>query len=112
MGHLFEVTDIGEHREDGFDDHADIPLAALTDTQILWVPINLFKAGIREEHHVMPEFIDEMLKSGTIVDIGGVTLPINDASEVIKDKTELTTHNPALIGNPFFADLRCAAAFT
>ena len=41
VSHVFEVTNIGEHRKDGFDDHTHIPLAAPTDAQILRLPIDL-----------------------------------------------------------------------
>lgn len=113
---MFEVTDIGEHGENSFDDHTHIPFPTLTDAQILRMPISFCKAGIREDHHVVPEFIDEMLKSGTIVDIGGGALPVDNASEVVKDETEFATNNPALVraqrAPAFFADLRRAASFT
>ncbi len=112
VSHVFEVTNRGEHRQDGFDDHAHIPFTAPTDPQILRLPIELGKAGIREDYHVMPEFIDEMLKGGAIVDIGGIALPINDASQVVKDETELATHNPTLIREALLADLRLATSFT
>src|SRR5436190_19171159 len=60
----------------------------------------------------MPEFIDKVLKGRPIVDIGRITLPIDDAPKVVKNETELATDDPAPIRNALLADLRLAASFT
>jgi len=62
MSSTFEITDISQHRKHGFNDHANIPLTALTDAQIGGMPIHLFKGSIRENDHIISQIINEILK--------------------------------------------------
>src|SRR6059058_2377715 len=39
MHHLLEVTDQRQHREDRFDEHAVLPLAALTQFEVEWIAL-------------------------------------------------------------------------
>lgn len=84
VGHALEVADIGEHGEHGFDDHADIPFPAFAKTQVGGMPIVLRKTGIGKDDHIVAEFVDQVLKRSAIMDIRSVTLPIDDAAQMVK----------------------------
>src|SRR6516164_9514999 len=50
-------------------------------------------------------------RKGVIRDIGRVTCPPHDQPPLIEQQTEFAADNPAMIGEPFAADLLRAAAF-
>ncbi len=75
------------------------------------MPVILDKAGVGEDDHVVFELVDEVLEGGAVVDIGRVTVPIDDLAQVIEHKAELAAYNPALVGLARFANLRGAASF-
>src|SRR4249919_1239777 len=107
VSHVLEMTDIGKHRKNGFDDHAHIPCTWLTETQVSGMPVLFSEAGVREDNHFVSELVDQMLKGCAIINIGGVTLPVNDAPQVVEHEAELAADNPALIRLAFLADLPC-----
>ena len=105
MRHVLEVADVSQHGKNCFNDHADIPLTSLTEAEIVRMPVLLSKVNVRKDHHVMPEFVDKLLKSRAIINIGCLALPVNNATKMIQHKTEFAAHNPALIREPFLPDL-------
>src|SRR5688572_1479337 len=76
------------------------------------MPLLLRKASVREENRIVFEFIDQMLKGRTIVDIGGITFPVHDATQMVQDEAELTAHNPALVRLALLANLPFAASLS
>ena len=111
VSHVLEMTDIGEHGKNSFDDHAHVPYTWLTEAQVSGMPVLFSEAGVREDDHLVSELVNQMLKGCAIIDIRGVTLPVNDASQVVEHEAELAAHNPALIRLAFLADLPCTAPF-
>src|SRR5262245_59812828 len=111
MGHVLEVTDIGKHGKHSFDDHAHVPFTALAEAQVGRMPLLLSKAGVREDDRIVFELVDQMLKGRAIVDIGGVTLPVDHSTQVVQHEAELAAHNPALVRLAFLADLLLTASF-
>ena len=109
VSHVLEVTDIGEHRKNGFDDHAHVPYTWLTEAQVGGMPVLFSEAGVREDDHLVSELVNQMLKGCAIIDIRGVTLPVDNAPQVIQHEAELAADNPALIRLAFLADLPCTA---
>ena len=109
---LLEMADRCQHREDGLDDHAAIPLTAPADFEIGRMPVLLLKPLITEDHHLVGHGVNQVLESRSVVDIGCVTGPIHDQTEVIDQITQLAANNPARVGLAFPADLLSAASFT
>ena len=78
MHEVLEMTDVDQHRQDGFDEHADIPCAARTDLEGIGMPVDLVEALIGEDHHLTVDPVDDFLEGPTIVDVGGIARPIDD----------------------------------
>jgi hypothetical protein len=89
--HVLEMADIGEHRKRGFNDHAHIPLAALTETQVGRLPVDFVKARVGKEQHLILQVIDQMLEGRTIIDVGSAYALVSAA---MLDQTMI----PARIG--------------
>ena len=110
MHHLLEVTDQGQHGECGFYDHAIVPFPALTDAQVLRMPIFLLEASIGEDHGLTGHLLYYCLERGAIVDIGGVAIPVHDQTLMILQQTQLAAHDPAPVGFALAANLPGTAA--
>jgi hypothetical protein len=108
--HLFEMADGGQHGEHGFDDHAFIVGIGRTRLQIGGIACFGMKAQIGEDHGAILIASDQRLKGG-VMDVGGVTLPIDHLTEMVEQETQLAPHNPAPIGQPFPANLLLRATF-
>lgn len=67
--------------------------------------------GIRQDDHLILKLSDQRL-TGRIVDIGRVTVPIDDQAQVIQDKSEFPADDPAMIRSAFLANLPGTAPFT
>lgn len=105
MHDLVEMVDPGQHGKHRFDNHATIPFAALANLQVVWLPIQFQKAWIREPGHEGGMLFDQVLKIRPIIDIGGIHAPIHDLAQVIEHIAQLGTHDPALVGQAFLANL-------
>ena len=64
---MLEIADASEHGKNSLNDHADIPLVSFTGTQVCGKPIDLLKAGIREDNRIVPEFVDDVLEGRAII---------------------------------------------
>ena len=53
------------------------------------MPLLLGEARDREDDRIVFELVNEMLKGSAIIDIGGVTFPVDDATEMIEHEAEL-----------------------
>src|SRR3989441_3918833 len=104
MHHLLAVTDQREHREHRLHQHAVLPLAALTQFEVAWIPLGGMKGRITQDNHLLFELPNEPLK-GVSCDIGGGTLPRHDQPPLIEQQTEFPADHPPMIGEAFAADL-------
>ncbi len=111
MGDFLEVTDGGDHRQHGFDQHTRIPFTSFAELEVGGIPVFLFKTGVAENEHVIGYAVHQVLKSRSIIDIGRVTRPADDQAQMVKQNTQLATHNPAPVRFPFASDLLVTASF-
>src|SRR5947207_4191677 len=72
-------------------------------------PRGRMEGGITQDNHALFELPNEPLK-GVIRDISGGTRPPHDQPPLIEEQTEFAPDNPAMIGEPFAADLLGAPA--
>ena len=108
----FEVANRRQHRQDGFDQHPGIPLAAFAGFEVGRMPVFLVKAGVAEHKHLIGDAIDQGLKGGAIVDIGGGAVPANDQPQMVEQHTQLAPDNPAPVRFAFASDLLLTASLT
>ena len=111
MHHLLEMTDQGQHRQRSLNDHAIIPLAALADTQMLRVPIFLREAGIGKHHGLPRDLVDNGLEGTAIIDVRGVTVPVDDQAQMVLQQTQLASDDPAVVREALAPNLPITAAF-
>ena len=109
--HLFEVADVGQHGEHGFDDHMHVLFTALAQAQIGGLPVGFGKAGIGKDHHFVAELLDQMAEGRAIIDIGGITFPVHDPPQMVEEEAEFAAYDPATVRLAFLADLLGAASF-
>jgi len=110
MHHLLEVTDQRQHREYRFDKHAVLPLAALTQFEVGWIPLRSMEAGVAQDNHPLFKLPNLPLK-GIVCDIGRGTRPGHHQPPLIQQQTEFPPDNPAMIREAFAADLLGTATF-
>jgi hypothetical protein len=110
VGDLFEMTNERQHREDRLNHHPLVPGALGTDFKIGRHPAHLFKMGVGKDDHLLGDRIHQMLEGSAIVDIGCVHIPADNQTEVVQEEAELAPNYPALVGQPFLADLLRAAS--
>ncbi len=110
MHHLFEMADERQHREHRLHQHAVLPLAALTEFEIARIALRGMEAGVAQDDHTLFKLPNEPLK-GVIRDIGGVTRPRHHQPPLVEQQTEFAPDNPAVVREPFAADLLGTAAF-
>ena len=65
MHHLLEVTDQRQHREDRFDEHAVLPLAALTQFEVGRVALCRMEGGIAAQNALRADSGNVSLSSET-----------------------------------------------
>ena len=107
---LFEMADQRQHGEDRLDEHAVLPLPALTEFEVGGVALGGMETGITQDNHPPIDLLHQPLK-GVIRDIRGGTRPPHDQPPLVEQQTEFPTNNPAVIGEAFAADLLGTAAF-
>ena len=111
MHHLLQMTDERQHREHCLHQHPILPLAALTQFQVAGIPLRGMEAGVAQDNHPSVNLLNEPLK-GVVRGIGAGTRPPHDQPPLIQQQTEFAADNPAMIGEPFPANLLGTAAFT
>ena len=92
---MLEITDIGQHRKDGFNHHTHIPFTTFAQAQIGWVPVQFAKTGISENNHLLGNIIDQLLESRAIINIGGITSPTYNQTKMIEEVTEFSANKPS-----------------
>jgi hypothetical protein len=75
------------------------------------MPIGLGEAISGKDHHEIRMTLHHVLKTGTVVDIGRVTRPIDNQSQVVQHKTEFATDNPTAIRQALAPNLLRTATF-
>lgn len=95
MHHLLEMAHLGQHRKHRFDDHAGIPLAPLTNAEVLRMPVFLDKAFITEQQHLNSIALGDLLKVTSVVDIGIIDIPFHNQTQMIEHETQLAPDDPA-----------------
>ena len=68
------------------------------------------EVGVGQHDHLILELLDERTERG-VVDIGGVTVPLDDQPPLIQDQTELPSDNPPMVRLAFLADLPVTSSF-
>ena len=110
MHDLLQMADERQHREHRLDEHAVLPLPALTQFQVAGIPLRGMEAGVAQDDHPPIHLLNQPLK-GVIWDIGGVTGPPHDQAVLVQQQAEFAADNPAVIGEAFAADLPGTPAF-
>src|SRR6478672_4706038 len=62
MHHLLQMADQRQHREHGLDEHAVLPLAALTQFQVAGIPFRGMKASVAQDNHPPIKLLNQPLK--------------------------------------------------
>src|SRR5467141_3455887 len=107
---VLEVADHRQHREHRLDQHAVLPLPALTQFEVGGSPLRRMEGGIAQDNHPPIDLANEPLK-GVIRDIGRVTRPPYDQAVLVEKQAEFAPDNPTVVRHTFAADLLRAAAF-
>src|SRR5262245_3917514 len=95
MQDLFQMTNAGQHRQHGLNQHSGIPVPSLTELEIGRIPFLGMESGITQNNHLALEGFDEGMKGG-VWRISPCTVPRHNQAQVVEEQTELTAHNPAM----------------
>ena len=114
MPHFLHMAGVGEHGQHCLDQHPLVPDAAFADLEVLGVALLQgrldVEAAVAKDQHLAVVLLDQWVECG-IVDIGGIHRPVDHAPEMIQHETQLSPHDPAVIGFALLADLLIAAPF-
>ena len=110
MTDLLEMTDQGQHRKHGFDQHPVIPGAARAKFQVGRIALTGVEAGIGQDDHAVLKLLDQGLKPG-IVGVGRCPQPTDDFTPLVDQQTELAADDPPMIGESLATDLGWAPSF-
>lgn len=69
------------------------------------------KAKVRKDHRAICEMLNHRLEVA-VMDIGSGKVSSNDHPEVIEQPAQFSTHDPASVGETFFANLFLRAPLT
>ena len=111
MSDFLEMTNSGQHRQHRFDQHPGISFAPLAGFEVGGMPVFLNKAPIAKDGHRVSDTVDQVMESGPVMHIGGVTVPIDDQSQVVEQDTLLAADNPAPVRFTLAPDLLLATPF-
>lgn len=110
MKKLLERADVGQKREDRFDDAALIPGALHAQLEIVRHAVLAAKAEATERDRLAYVTFNERQKT-VVAFVGRRPLPIDDAPVLIDDPAHFDADDPAPIALAFLADLLRGAAF-
>src|SRR5207244_9504905 len=96
MHHLLHMADQREHREHGLDEHAVLPLPALTQFQVAGIPLRGMEAGVAQDDHPPINLLNKPLK-GVVRDIGGGTRPPHEQTHLFMSVREFATDDTAMM---------------
>src|SRR3989442_8623743 len=95
MHHLLQMADQRQHREHRLDEHAVLPLPALTQFQVAGIPLRGMEAGVAQDYHPPINLLNQPLK-GVVRDIGGVPHPPHAQSPRGQEQNDLPAATPAM----------------
>ena len=78
MRYFLEVADAGQHRQNSLYHHPVVPLSTFADTQVVSKPVHFGKPLVSKHNHLVTDAFNYMLELAAIIDIGSVTLPIDN----------------------------------
>ena len=110
MTDLLEMTDQGQHRKHGLDQHAVVPGPARAEFEVGRIALGSVEAGIGQDDHAVLEPLNQGMKPG-IVGVGRRAEPTDDFTPLIDQQTQLTADDPPMIGESLTTDLGRAAPF-
>ena len=110
MRYFLEMTYQSEHGEHHLHPHTLVPLTTLTKLEIGRVSLSGVKSQVSQDNHLVFKLIDKVLEA-SVVDIGGVTIPSCNQSQVIEHQAQLASHYPSVVGLALLAYLTRASAF-
>ena len=110
MHYLLEMTHQSEHGEHRLYPHTLVPLTTLAELEVGRVSVFGMKSQVSQDNHLVFKLGDKVLEA-SVVDIGGVTVPSCNQSQVIEHQTQLASHYPSVIGLALLAYLTRASAF-
>jgi hypothetical protein len=82
--------------EPGLDEHAVLPLPALTQFQVAGIPFCGMEAGVAQDNHPPINLLNEPLE-GVVRSIGGGTRPPDDQPPLVEQQTQFPADNPPVI---------------
>ena len=85
---LLQMADERQHGEDRLDEHAVLPLPALTEFEVGGVALGGMETGITQNNHTLLKLPNQPLKR-IIRHIGRGTRPPHDQPPLIEEQTEL-----------------------
>ena len=104
MKQPLEIADGRQHRKHRFDEHPEIVLSSPTDFQVRGITALGVKMGIPKDDHLPIKLLDKGMEHA-VMHISRRTIPSRDLSPLVEGQTELSSHNPAVIGDTFLATL-------
>ena len=107
---VLQMADGRQHREDGFNHHARVPRAPLTDFQVSGIAGAAMEASIRQHHHLVSELGNQRSELA-IADTHHVAVPGDKQADMIQNKAQLGPNNPAPIRNTLVAQRARTATF-
>lgn len=111
MHDLLEMTDEGQHREHGFDQHPIIPGAAPAELEIGRIAGAGVEANIGQDDHALLEQLDQRVKP-SIVGVGQHPHPADDLAPVVDQQTQFDPHDPTMAGQALATELGRVAPFS
>ena len=75
MTDFLQVSDQGQHRKHGFDQHPVVPGAARAEFQVGWIAFAGVKAGIRQDDHAVVEPLNQWI---SVMRVGRRHQPTDD----------------------------------
>ena len=110
MGDLFESANGSQHREDGFDDHALVPVSLGADFQVGRIAFLGVEPGVAQDNHLLFHPFNQWMERG-VGDIGRVTVPADNQPELIEHEAQLAADDPAQVRESLFPNLLGAPPF-
>jgi hypothetical protein len=103
LAQVFQTTHLRQERENRFDQHPVVPLAASADLQVFRLVDFASKAGVCQNNHFPTDGFNEREKF-LIRHIRRCDLPISNESELIDQQTEFADDDPLPRSKSFLAD--------
>ena len=105
---LFDMADERQHREHRLHEEAICPLPSSTEFEVGRIPRSGMESRTTQDDHASVDLANQPLQ-GVLCNIGGGTVPPHDQAILVHQQTPCAPDNPAMIREPFTADLLWAA---